>query len=77
MIQLTKISGEPFVLNAELIKYVEALPDTFVTLSTGDRIVVGESPEEVVRRTIEYHQHKQLVPTAAPAKPSTGNTWPG
>ena len=77
MIQLTKISGESFVLNAELIKYVEALPDTYVTLTTGDRIVVSESPEDVVRRTIEYHQHKQLVPTPATVRQSTGNTWPG
>lgn len=64
MIQLTRLTGEPFVLNAELIKYVEALPDTFVTLTTGDRIVVGEDPETVVHRTVEYHQHKQLVPGA-------------
>lgn len=63
MITLTKLSGEPFVLNAELIKYIEALPDTFVTLTTGDRIVVTEKPEEVVHRTLEYHQHKQLFPT--------------
>lgn len=65
MITLTRLSGDPFVLNAELIKYVEALPDTFVTLTTGDRIVVTEPPDEVVRRTVEYHQHKQLVPVAA------------
>ncbi len=65
MITLTRLSGEPFVLNAELIKYVEALPDTFITLTTGDRIVVTETPDEVVHRTLQYHQHKQLVPTAA------------
>ncbi|WP_425398302.1 flagellar FlbD family protein [Aeoliella sp.] len=67
MIQLTKLSGEPFVLNAELIKYVEALPDTFVTLTSGDHIVVKESLEEVVHRTVEYHQHKQLIPAGARA----------
>ena len=64
VIQLTKLSGEPFVLNAELIKYVEALPDTYVTLTTGDRIVVREATDDVVHRTIEYHQHKQLLPSA-------------
>lgn len=65
MIHLTKLSGEPFVLNAELIKYVEALPDTFVTLTTGEHLVVQETPGEVVHRTIEYHQHKLLVPVMA------------
>ena len=63
MIKLTRLGGEAFVLNAELIKYIESLPDTFVTLTTGDRLVVAESLDEVVRRTLEYHQQKQLVPT--------------
>ena len=63
MIKLTRLGGEAFVLNAELIKYIESLPDTFVTLTTGDRLVVAESLDEVVRRTLEYHQQKQIVPT--------------
>lgn len=66
MIKLTRLSGEAFVLNAEMIKYVEALPDTFVTLASGDRIVVAQTPDEVVQLTLEYHQHKQLVPAASP-----------
>jgi len=65
MIKLNRLSGEAFVLNAEMIKYVEALPDTFVTLTTGDRIVVAQTPDEVVHLTLEYHQHKLLMPAAA------------
>lgn len=63
MIRLTRLGGETFLLNAELIKYVEARPDTFITLTLGDRIVVEETPEEVLRETLEYHQTKQLIPT--------------
>lgn len=66
MIRLTNFSNEPFLLNAELIKYVEARPDTFITLTTGDRIVVKETPEEVLRETVEYHQTKQLMPASHP-----------
>jgi flagellar protein FlbD len=62
MIRLTRLDGEPFVLNAELILYVEARPDTFVTLTNGDRIVVTESLDEVMRRTVVYQQAKHLVP---------------
>ena len=62
MIRLTRLGGEPFLLNAELIKYVEARPDTFITLTSGDRIVVAESPEEVLREAVEYQQSKQLIP---------------
>ena len=45
MIKLTRLDGESFILNAELIKYVEARPDTFITLVGGDRIVVSEPSE--------------------------------
>ena len=34
MIKLNRLGGEPFVLNAELIRYVEARPDTYITLTT-------------------------------------------
>lgn len=62
MIKLTRLDGEAFLLNAELIKYVESRPDTFITLTTGDRVVVGESPDEVLRQTVEYQQTKHLIP---------------
>lgn len=63
MIRLNRLDGEPFVLNAELIKYVESRPDTFITLTTGDRIVVTQTPEEVLQNALEYHQLKQLIPS--------------
>jgi flagellar protein FlbD len=62
MIQLSRLDGEGFILNADLIKYVEHRPDTFITLTTGDRIVVKETPEEVLERTIDYQRNKRLVP---------------
>jgi len=64
MIELTRLGGEPFILNAELIQYVEARPDTFITLTTGQRLVVAEAMDEVLRRTMVYQQAKQLVPPA-------------
>ena len=62
MIQLTRLDGEPFILNADLIRYVESRPDTFVTLTNGDRVVVGESMSEVVERAIDYQRQKQMLP---------------
>lgn len=64
MIKLTRFNGEPFVLNAELIRYVEKRPDTFVTLTSGDRIVVAETMEEVIERAVEYQQKKHLFPVS-------------
>ncbi|NUQ61002.1 MAG: flagellar FlbD family protein [Pirellulales bacterium] len=65
MIKLTHLSGEVFVLNAELIRYVEARPDTFITLTGGERIVVAESMDEVMRRAVAYQQAKHLIPAPA------------
>lgn len=54
MIQLTRLNGNPLVVNSDLIKYAEASPDTMLTLINGEKIVVLESCEEVVGRTIAY-----------------------
>ena len=65
MIKLTRLDGEAFVLNAELIRYVECRPDTFITLTSGERLVVLESMDEVLDRAVRYQQTKQLMPAAA------------
>lgn len=54
MIQLTRLNGDEFVLNAELIRFVERRPDTYITLTTDERVVVRETMEEVVDRSIDY-----------------------
>ncbi|HZZ71950.1 MAG TPA: flagellar FlbD family protein [Pirellulales bacterium] len=73
MIKLTRLGGEPFLVNAELIRYVEARPDTFVTLDDEERIVVQESMDEVLRRALDYQRSKYLVPNAPPRASAIGS----
>lgn len=54
MIHLTRLNGNPLVVNSDLIKYAEASPDTVLTLVNGEKIVVLESCEDVVNRTVAY-----------------------
>lgn len=54
MIEVTKLNDEKFVLNAELIKTVEATPDTVITITTGNKYIVRESVEEVIQRVVAY-----------------------
>jgi len=54
VIKLTRLAGDEFVLNADLIRTVESRPDTYVTLTTGERLIVREGVDEVVRRAIGY-----------------------
>ncbi len=54
MITLTRLNRKALVVNAELIKFVEQTPDTLITLTTGEKLMVLESVEEVVARAIDY-----------------------
>ena len=63
MIELTKLTGEHFVLNAELIQFVEARPDTYVTLTNGQHVIVQQTMDEVMTRAVEYQRSKQLIPS--------------
>lgn len=54
MIQLTRLNRNPLVVNSDLIKYVESSPDTVLTLANGEKIVVLESCEDVVSRTLTW-----------------------
>lgn len=63
MIKISHLSGEPFVLNADLIRYVEQRPDTFITLTSGERLIVKETMDEVLERAVRYQQSKYLIPS--------------
>jgi flagellar protein FlbD len=56
MIQLTRLNHLALVLNAELIESIEVTPDTVISLTTGQKLVVLESAEEVVRRVVEFRR---------------------
>jgi flagellar protein FlbD len=54
MIALTRLNGKQFVMNAEKIRYIEATPDTVVCSDTGEKLMVKESLQEVMKKAIEY-----------------------
>jgi flagellar protein FlbD len=54
MISVTRLGGTEVVINTDLIVTVEKTPDTVITLTTGDRIMVRESVEDVVARAAEF-----------------------
>jgi flagellar protein FlbD len=54
MITLTRLNGKPFVVNAEKIRYIEQTPDTMVCTDSGEKLMVKEPLEDVIRKAIEY-----------------------
>lgn len=47
MIELTRFNDTKFTLNADIIETVEETPDTVITLTTGRKVIVKESRQEV------------------------------
>lgn len=63
MIQVTRFNGTQLYLNAELIQSVEGTPDTVITLTNNVKILVKETPQQIIKRIIQYKRlvsHPQL-----------------
>lgn len=56
MVELTRMNGTVFTVNAELIEMVEETPDTVITLTTGKKIIVKESRQEVNNLVKSYRK---------------------
>ena len=56
MIQVTRLDGSKFLLNTDLIETIEATPDTVVTLNSQKKLVVRESPAELLDGIIAYRR---------------------
>jgi flagellar protein FlbD len=56
MIRVTRINHVPLVLNSDLIEHIETTPDTVISLVNGQKLVVLETTEEVIRRVIDFRR---------------------
>lgn len=56
VIQVTRLNGTQFFVNAELIQIVESTPDTIISLTTNVKVIVHETAAEVVERIVEYRK---------------------
>ncbi len=54
MIRITRLNNSEVVVNANLIEFVEATPDTVITLANDRRIIVRESVDDVMRQVMEF-----------------------
>ena len=54
MIKVHRINDSELVVNAELIEFIEAIPDTIITMTNGQKIMVKESPDDVIAMVRKY-----------------------
>ena len=70
MIELTRLNGNPMVLNSDLLKTAEASPDTMLTLINGEKLIVRETCAEVTDRVLAYRA--RLLAAVAERLKATG-----
>ena len=56
MIQLTRLNQVPLVVNADLIEHLEMTPDTLIVLTTGQKILVRETPNEIIDKVVRFRR---------------------
>ena len=56
MIEVTKLGGQKVLINPELIELVEETPDTVVVFTTGRKLIIKESRQEVRNLVKSYRK---------------------
>ncbi len=59
MIELTRLGkqqDEKIVVNADLIEFVERTPDTLISTTTGKKLLVKETVEEIIEKVLVYRR---------------------
>lgn len=54
MIKVRRLNDKEFVVNSDLILYIEETPDTVITLTTGQKIIVVDTVDDVIGKVVEY-----------------------
>jgi flagellar protein FlbD len=70
MIKVTRLNGQKIVVNADLIEFVEEIPDTIISLTTGKKIMVRENSEEIIEKAVIYRRASISGATAAQIRES-------
>lgn len=53
MIKLTKLDESTIAVSLDAIKYVEAMPDTLIIFLNGDSLIVRESVDELIEKSVQ------------------------
>ncbi len=61
MIKLTKINGQPLVINLDQIEFIESIPESKISMMNGRYHVVSENMDEILRRSIEIKRKARYI----------------
>jgi len=56
MIEVERVNGHKMLINPDLVKFIESTPDTVVTFTDGEKIILRTKPQEIIERIVEYRK---------------------
>jgi len=56
MIEVTRLDNSKVLLNVDIIQSLQATPDTVITFTTKEKLMVKEPLEEISERILEYQR---------------------
>jgi flagellar protein FlbD len=70
MIYVTRLDGSEFVINSDLVETVEATPDTVITFAHDKKVVVRETPEQIIDGIVRFRQRILADPAVLVSSPN-------
>lgn len=62
MIRVTRLDGTAVLVNVDQIVWIEFNPDTVIALANGEKLLVRDSPDDIVSRVQEYKRGLLIPP---------------
>jgi len=56
MIKVTRLNDATLMINVDMIQSLQAIPETVITFTNNDKIMVKEPLEEVSQRIVDYQR---------------------
>jgi flagellar protein FlbD len=56
MIRVRKINQQEIIVNPDLIETIEFSPHAVMSLTTGVKVIVDETPEEIIRKVVDFRR---------------------
>ena len=56
MIEVERLNGSKYFLNLHMIESMESLPDLTITMLSGKKVIVKNSPEDIINKIVDYRK---------------------
>ena len=62
MIEVERMNGQKMLINPDLVTMIEITPDTVISFTDGNKIILRTKPDEIVKRIIQFRKESTGLP---------------